>query len=109
MAITMRRKHAKPAASMLAVEYPRQGETISSSDYTVRVFAPQTANKVGISIDQGPWMSCRPAVGYWWYDWSGIENGEHQIAVSMETEQGSRIISEPHEFFVDLAGKPAAP
>jgi len=107
MAITMRRKHKKTA--MLAVEYPRQGEKIASADYTVRVFAPEAAGKVGISIDQGPWKSCRSAVGYWWFDWSGFENGEHQIVVSMETEQGTRIVSEPHEFFVELAPAFSAP
>lgn len=105
-AATTRRKHKKTA--MLAVEYPRQGETIASTDYTVRVFAPDSAKKVGISIDQGPWTSCRYAVGYWWFDWSGFENGEHQIVVSMENGQGDRVISEPHEFFVDLAPALAA-
>lgn len=99
MATTMRRKHQRTA--MLAVEYPRQNEKITSADYTVRVFAPETAKKVGISVDQGPWKSCRNAVGYWWFDWAGFEDGEHQIVVSMETSEGNRVISEPHEFFVE--------
>lgn len=107
MAITMRRKHAK--AAMLAVEYPRQNEKITSSDYTVRVFAPQSAKRVGISIDQGPWKSCRSAVGYWWYDWAGYQDGEHQIIVSMETGEGGRVISEPHEFFVERTPKLVTP
>lgn len=102
MAITARRRHSKTPTAMLAVEFPRPNEKITSSDYTVRVFAPATAQKVGISIDQGPWKSCRSAVGYWWYDWSGIDNGEHQIVVSMTTPEGSRILSEPHEFEVAL-------
>ncbi|MDP3541026.1 MAG: hypothetical protein Q8T11_01005 [Elusimicrobiota bacterium] len=109
MAITMRRKHTKPATGMLAVEFPRQGETITSSDYTVRVFAPETAQKVGISIDQGPWKSCRCAVGYWWYDWSGFQDGPHQIVVSMGLPDGSRIISEPHEFSVELSSRLITP
>lgn len=107
MAITTRRKHSR--AAMLAVEYPRQNEKITSSTYTVRVYAPENAKTVGISIDQGEWTSCRPSVGYWWYDWSGYENGEHEISVSMETSEGTRIIAEPHEFFVALAGQPVAP
>lgn len=109
MAITTKRKHSKSKTVMLAVEFPRQDERITSSDYTVRVFAPETALKVGISIDQGPWKSCRSAVGYWWYDWSGFEDGRHQIVVSMTTPEGSRIISEPHEFEVALASKLVAP
>ncbi len=106
MATTRRRKH--PRTLMLAVEYPRQGEKVASSIYSVRVHAPESAKRVGISIDQGRWKSCRPAVGYWWYDWEGYENGEHQIVVSMETEAGTRIISEPHEFFVELADQPVS-
>lgn len=101
MAITKRHKHARTA--MLAVDYPRQNEKIISSNYTVRVFAPEGAKRVGISIDQGPWKSCRAAVGYWWYDWAGYENGEHQIVVSMETAEGVRVVSEPHEFYVELS------
>jgi hypothetical protein len=103
MAITKRRKHARMHTGMLAVDYPRQNETISSSSYTIRVFAPEGAKRVDISIDQGPWMSCRDSVGFWWYDWSGYENGEHQIAVSMETSEGVRVISEPHEFYVEMS------
>jgi hypothetical protein len=103
MATMKRRKHARMHTGMLAVDYPRQNEKITSSNYTIRVFAPEGARSVDISIDQGPLQSCRNAVGFWWYDWSGYENGEHQIAVSMETPEGVRVISEPHEFYVELS------
>lgn len=93
---------------MLAVNYPRQNEVITSWQYTVRVFAPTGAKRVGISIDQGPWKSCRPAVGFWWYDWSGYANGEHEIVTSMVAPDDQRIICEPHEFFVDLESKKLA-
>lgn len=103
MATTMRRKATD--RRMLAVDHPRQNEVVSSAQYTVRVFAPSDVKKVGISIDQGPWKSCRPAVGFWWYDWSDYGNGEHEIVVSMAALDGKRIISEPHEFFVQLESK----
>lgn len=90
---------------MLAVDYPRQNEVITSAHYTVRVFAPVGAKRVGISIDQGPWKSCRPSVGYWWYDWSGYEDGEHELVTSMVMPDDKRVISEPHEFFVER-GRP---
>lgn len=93
---------------MLSVDYPRQNEVITSDTYTVRVFAPTGAKSVGISIDQGPWRSCRPAVGYWWYDWSGYADGEYEIVTSMATPDGKRIICEPHEFFVKRQTKPPA-
>ena len=104
MATTLSRKRANK--TMLAVNFPRQNEVVSSAQYTVRVFAPESAKRVGISVDQGPWKSCRPAVGFWWYDWSGYENGEHEIIVYMETPEGKRITCEPHEFFVDTRPKP---
>lgn len=98
-------KHKNVNRRMLAVDYPKQNEVVSSGHYTVRVFAPAGAHKVGISVDQGPWRSCRPSVGFWWYDWSGYGNGEHEVVVSMSTREGKRIISEPHEFFVQLESK----
>lgn len=104
MATTMRRKHSRSA--MLLVEFPRKDERIASTDYTIRVSAPESAEKVLVSIDEGEWQPCRPAVGYWWYDWSGYGNGEHRIVVSLETAQGTRVVSEPHEALVDL--EPAA-
>lgn len=99
---TTKRRHHKKTTATPAVEYPRRGERISSPDYTFRVFAPAEARKVGISIDQGPWKSCRPAVGFWWFDWSGFEDGAHQGVVSMTDEDGLRVVSEPHEFLVEL-------
>ncbi|MBI5245661.1 MAG: hypothetical protein HY923_00645 [Elusimicrobia bacterium] len=100
MATILNRKSANK--TMLAVNHPLQNEVITSAQYTVRVYAPEGVKRVGISIDQGKWMACRPAVGFWWFDWSGYENGEHEIIVSMETPDGKRITGEPHEFFVDL-------
>ena len=93
--------------TMLAVNFPRQNEVVSSSQYTVRVLAPDGVKRVGISIDQGGWKSCRPSVGFWWYDWSGYDDGEHEIIVSMVTPEGKRITCEPHEFFVDTRPKPS--
>ena len=103
MATTLNRKRTHNR--MLSVDFPRQNEVIASAQYTVRVFAPEGVKRVGISIDQGQWRSCRPAVGYWWYDWSGYANGEHEIITSLVTADDKRIISEPHEFFVDLGSK----
>lgn len=107
MAPTLRRKAVN--RRMLAIDYPRQNEVIVSSEYTIRMFAPKGAQRVGISIDQGPWKSCRPAVGYWWYDWSGYEDGEHEIVASMALPDAKRIICEPHEFFVRREAKKPAP
>lgn len=96
-----KRKHKKTATP--AVEYPKRGEKVSHPEYTIRVYAPAAAQKVGISIDGGPWASCRPAVGYWWYDWAGFSDGGHSVVVSMRRLDGERVVSEPHEVLVELA------
>lgn len=84
----------------LSVDYPRQGETIARPRYTLRVSAPEHATNVEVALDQGPWLPCRRAEGYWWYDWSDYDSGEHEIVTRMETPEGLRISAEQHEFFV---------
>lgn len=111
---TARRKHnkhdnKKSAAVRPAVEYPKRGEKVTSPDYTIRVFAPEPAGSVVLSIDGGPWIACRPSVGYWWFDWSGFGDGEHRIVAALESPDGERFDAEPREFFVELERKLAAP
>ncbi|MBI4376969.1 MAG: hypothetical protein HY549_11030 [Elusimicrobia bacterium] len=89
-------------ATQLSVDYPQQGERVISPQYTLRLSAPEGAKNVEVSIDQGDWRCCRQADGHWWYDWSGYDNGEHEIVARIETQEGGKISSEPHEFFVQL-------
>lgn len=84
------------------LDYPMQEEKISSRQYTLRVGAPSQAQAVEVSIDQGDWQSCRPASGYWWFDWSGYEGGEHEIIARLRTPEGKFVLGEPHEFIVSL-------
>lgn len=99
MAVTKERPSAR---TMLAVDFPRQGERITTPQYTLRLSAPEDVAGMDISIDQGDWQPCRKSVGYWWYDWSGYENGEHEIVARVQTGNGKDISCEPHEFFVQL-------
>jgi hypothetical protein len=82
------------------IEYPQQDETIASREYTFRLAAPEAADGVDISIDQGPWLACRKEVGYWWHDWSGYEDGEHEIIARTRGKEGRWRMSTPHEFLV---------
>jgi hypothetical protein len=82
------------------VEYPRQDETIDSPKYVFRIGAPVGAPRVEVSIDQGPWLACRKLAGYWWYDWSGYDDGEHEIVARTRGENERWRLSSPHEFFV---------
>lgn len=95
-------KHNQSACSQLSVDYPRQGEKITGVSYTIRISAPKDVQKVDIAIDQADWQPCRLSGGYWWSDWSGYENGEHEITARIVTAEGKAVNSEPHEFFVQL-------
>lgn len=83
-----------------SVDYPQQNEVITSPEYTVRVAAPEGARSVAVCIDQGDWLPCREAVGYWWFDWAGYGNGEHSIVARVETADGGKALSKDVEFFV---------
>lgn len=87
-------------APTISVDYPEQDEKIAGADYTVRVSAPESVKSVEVSIDQGAWQPCRQAIGYWWHDWTGFAEGEHEVVVRCETGNGRKTLSETKEFFV---------
>jgi hypothetical protein len=62
------------------MDYPRDGEIITSSDYTFRLSASDEAQMVEVSIDGGPWQECRKAGGHFWFDWAHYMSGRHEIA-----------------------------
>jgi len=73
----------------VAMDYPQEGETITSRDYTLRISAAPQAKLVEACIDQGPWLPCREAAGFWWYDWSGFAAGRHQLRARMTDQDGN--------------------
>ena len=87
-------------APTLSVNYPEQDEQIMGADYSVRVSAPESARSVEVSVDQGVWLPCRQAIGYWWYDWTGFAEGEHEVVARCEAENGGKTRSDAKEFFV---------
>lgn len=95
-------------AERVVLDYPRQGESIDSREYAVRVGAPADARTVEVAIDQGDWLACRPAVGYWWYDWSGFEPGEHEVIARAQTPDGRTLRTEIHDCFVAGPAKTGA-
>lgn len=108
MAIATKDKNHKHAVrTQLSVDFPRQYEKITSANYTFRVSAPDDVQKVEVSIDQKDWRLCRKSAGYYWADWSGYENGEHEITARLVTATGRVVSAEPHEFFVQLGKSPA--
>lgn len=63
----------------ISIEYPQEGEVITSPSYSFRIAA--AAPRVEIAIDGGGWTSCRRSDDYWWFDWSDYEPGIHQAIV----------------------------
>ena len=77
------------------IQYPALGETVVSPTYTIRVDAPASAEALDVSIDQGPWRPCRKDAGFWWYDWSGYADGEHDVIARIRGRSGRWRMSSP--------------
>lgn len=86
----------------IAVEFPEEGEIVTSSHYNFRIWAAD-ARGVSISVDGGPWLACHSDVGYWWCEWSGYANGRHWVAARMQDENRRLISARPQRFQVDLS------
>lgn len=93
-------------SSRLSVDFPEHHEKITSPRYTIRIAAPEGFRKVEISIDRTGWQPCRYAVGYWWFDWSGYQNGRHELVARIQAPDGRTIALEPRRFFVELQPQP---
>jgi hypothetical protein len=87
------------------IDYPEQNEKVTAPSYTFRIGAVPEALTVEISIDERGWQACRPAVGYWWYDWSGYAAGRHELQVRARLADGRIVAAEPRDFAVEF--KPA--
>lgn len=62
----------------VVVDYPQEGEIVTTPSYTLRVSTSAVEN-VQISIDGRPFESMRESVGFWWYDWSAYGAGAHTV------------------------------
>ncbi|MCG3205051.1 MAG: hypothetical protein KCHDKBKB_01768 [Elusimicrobia bacterium] len=69
------------------IDFPRDGEVVGGGHYAVRISAEGGA-EVEISFDDGDWMSCRYAVGHWWFDWSPVNQGEKRLRARARVDQG---------------------
>lgn len=73
---------------VVAIDYPRHNEKITSMHYTFRIAAMPGVEKVEVSIDESGWQPCRPSGDSWWFDWSGFASGEHEIVARMRLSDG---------------------
>lgn len=99
VAIPQKTSRALNAARKPVIDYPLEKETLESPSYTIRV-AANDARLVRIAINQGPWLECRPAAGYWWFDWSGYAPGEYELVACADHRDGREYVSTPAHCFV---------
>ncbi|MBI4679213.1 MAG: hypothetical protein HY748_16685 [Elusimicrobia bacterium] len=85
----------------IALDFPKEGERLTSAEYTFRVAAPENAESVELSVNQGPWQSCRLSSGYWWYDWIGFGSGSYQTRARMRTCEGRVMTTLARRFSVE--------
>lgn len=99
----------KSDAVCVVLDHPQHGVKITAPHYTFRVGTIGDIARVEISLNTGPWQSCRNAVGYWWCDWSDYADGRYQAVVRAQAKNGQIFTSEPCKFQVALStdGKPS--
>ena len=81
------RPAAGTAGRAPAIEYPMENESVREGTYAIRISA-EPGSSVDLSIDGGPWQHCRPAVGYWWYDWTPVASALCQIVARSRVGDG---------------------
>ena len=88
-----------PPSTDVAVDYPKTGERVVSREYAIRISAEARA-VVEVSIDDGAWLPCRRAVGFWWRDWSDYRAGPHSVFARVTLHRARRILSSRRNFIV---------
>ncbi|GEM_PF-3899453 len=84
-------RKSKKEENYVVIDYPKEGEIITSPNYTIRIGASE-GNTVEVSIDAaGSWNVCRLAEGYWWYDWANYSPGFHLVKARMVDSKGKVI------------------
>ncbi|MBI3549977.1 MAG: hypothetical protein HY078_13145 [Elusimicrobia bacterium] len=85
-------------AIQVFVDYPQDGERITSNIYSFRIGTSPQASKVEVSIDGGPWLPCRIASGYWWHDWICFVHGDHTVVARAILSDGTSAKSKSRAF-----------
>lgn len=93
----------------LDIDYPSKDEVVNSSHYTFRMTAPEDVSYMEVSIDRGPWLACRCACGFWWFDWTNYQPGVHTLSARAVGRDGEPVNSLPRRFLVAGAAEPPTP
>ncbi len=88
--------------SDIHIDFPREEELIIPGHYAIRISGVPEA-QVEISINDGEWVGCRTAVGYYWFDWEPAVAGEVTLVVRQKVGKGRAKKSEQR--FCRVVGK----
>ncbi|MDR1522887.1 MAG: hypothetical protein LBS29_02920 [Endomicrobium sp.] len=77
--------------SYIVIDYPFESENIKGFHYVIRVGA-SNEGYVELSFNNGEWLPCRFASGYWWFDWSYFTPGDHFISARLVNPSGDVIL-----------------
>jgi hypothetical protein len=86
----------------LVVDYPKEGEIVTSDHYALRVGAGVRLRNVEISINGGDWHRCRASEGFWWYDWHSYLPGSKFVLARATSPTGDKVITARRRFKVQL-------
>jgi hypothetical protein len=86
-------KNGKSKAAAPVIDFPREGERITSGHYAVRISAAVPA--VEVSVNSGPWHKCRHSVGFHWFDWANSSKGSHRLIARVVSPDGGGAQSAP--------------
>jgi hypothetical protein len=78
---------AVPVKHKINIDHPSHNDSISRHHYAVRISCA-APGRAELSVNGGPWMSCREAVGFCWFDWCPSDSGQHVLAVRLLDEHG---------------------
>ncbi len=92
-------KTAAPTKTAITIDYPLEGEIVTSASYTFRITA-LNPKRVDVSLDGKTWRPTRESVGHWWYDWSGSQSGPCTLVARMTGAAGKTAKSKPRQFTV---------
>jgi hypothetical protein len=77
--------------SYIFIDYPIEFEKIKSYHYAVRIGASKDGY-VEVSFNNGEWLPCRFASGYWWFDWMYFNPGSYILLARLVSPKGDIIL-----------------
>lgn len=80
------------------IVFPKNGQALTASQYTIRIHANRKTNNVEVKIEQvgttGTWVQARQtADGAWWFDWTDIGPGSYEIMARAWSARGQEFVS----------------